>query len=66
MLVIFGIIFLISLVLAIRSMGDFDVPDAIKKIILGKRARGTILFMKKKIVHYSSGSSSLSSGSNPK
>ena len=66
MLTILIIIFLLSLVLAIRSMGDFEIPAAIKKIILGKRARGTILFMKKKIVHYSSGSSSLSSVSKPK
>lgn len=47
-------------------MGDFEVPDVVKKILFGKRARGTILFMKKKIVHYSSGSSSLSSVSKPK
>lgn len=62
----FFIIFVISLILAIRSMKDFDVPEAIKKFVLRHRARGTILFMKKKIVHYSSGSSSFSSGSKPK
>ncbi len=66
MTITFAIILFISLILAIRSMGDFEVPDVVKKILFGKRARGTILFMKKKIVHYSSGSSSLSSVSKPK
>lgn len=62
MIITFAIILILSLVLAIRSMKDFDVPESIKKLIMGKRAKGTILFLKKKIVHYSSGSSSLSSG----
>jgi hypothetical protein len=52
MLASFLIILGISVILAVRSMKDFEVPDTIKKLINAKRAKGTILFLGKKIIHY--------------
>ncbi|KKP67006.1 MAG: hypothetical protein UR63_C0025G0013, partial [Candidatus Roizmanbacteria bacterium GW2011_GWC2_35_12] len=46
---------------ALRSMKDFGVPKEIKRLLDRKKAKGTIIFSKKKMIHYSSGSSSLSS-----
>jgi len=63
MLIWFIAIFIVSLILAFRSMRDFDIPSEIKHLLMSKRVRGTILFLKGKIKHYSSISSSLSSGS---
>ena len=63
MIITLLIIFVLSLIMAIYSMRDFDVPDSVKKLISRKNAKGTIVFLKKKIIHYSSGSSSFSSGS---
>ncbi len=62
MYISFFIILVVSIILAVRSMKDFGVPEVIKKMISSKRAKGTIIFLKKKIIHYSSGSSSFSSG----
>lgn len=55
---IVGIIFIISLILAIRSMKDFGIPKELKVWLNGKRIKGTIVFFKDKIKHYSSSSSS--------
>lgn len=52
MIISFLIIFCISAILAARSMKDFDVPESIKTLISGKKAKGTIIFLKKKIIHY--------------
>jgi len=54
MVVEFTIIFIISLILAIRSMSDLEVPSEVKKMIVNKKGRGTILFFKGKTVHYHS------------
>jgi hypothetical protein len=55
---IFGGILLASFIMAFRSMKDFEVPDEIKKILLPKTVKGTIVFFKNKVTHYSSTSSS--------
>jgi len=54
MFLIFIIIFVISLILAIRSMKDFGVPNEIKKIILNKKTKGRILILKNKTIHIKS------------
>lgn len=54
------IILVISLILAIRSVNhELSVPSEIKKIKIRKvnPTSGVILFLKRKIVHYSSKSS---------
>ncbi|MFH0773404.1 MAG: hypothetical protein V1922_03785 [bacterium] len=56
-------LFFISLILALRSMKDFHVPEEIQRIINNKKYKGRIVFFKnKKVKHYSSSSSSKSSG----
>lgn len=52
MLAGFLIILGLSIILAARSMKDFEVPETIKKLINAKRAKGTILFLGKRIIHY--------------
>lgn len=52
------IIFVVALLSAIYSMRDFDVPKEIHTLIFQKKARGTIVFLKESIKHYSSSSSS--------
>jgi len=52
MFISFLIIFAFSLILAYRSMKDFNVPSEINKMIQGKKVRGKIVFFKNKIVHY--------------
>lgn len=56
-------IFLISLILAVRSMKDIHIPEEIQRLIHNKKYKGRIVFFKgKKTKHYSSSSSSKSSG----
>jgi hypothetical protein len=53
------IIFIISLVMAIRSVEhELSVPKEVKNIKIRKNEglSGVILFLKKKIIHYSSSS----------
>ncbi len=57
-IVVVFLIILISLVLAARSMKDFDIPKELRMFIDSKRIRGTIVFFKEKIKHYSSSSGS--------
>jgi hypothetical protein len=52
MLISFLIILAISIILAVRSMKDFNVPSEINNLILGKKVKGKIVFFKNKIVHY--------------
>ncbi len=63
MIILFFVIFLISVILAIRSMKDFQVPSEIKHLLLTGKIKGTIVFLKDKIVHYRHHSSSVSSNS---
>jgi len=46
------LIFIISIILAFRSMKDFNVPSEINRLIQGKKIRGKIVFFKNKVVHY--------------
>jgi len=39
-------------------MKDFTIPREVKKIIRENKSKGTILFLKKNIKHYSSSSGS--------
>jgi len=58
--VIAVIIFIISLLLAIRDINrELSVPKSVANLKIGKKKAlsGVILFLKKKIIHYSSGSS---------
>ncbi|MCX6731093.1 MAG: hypothetical protein NTZ55_04545 [Candidatus Roizmanbacteria bacterium] len=56
-------LFVFSLALALRSMKDLNVPQEIHRMIRNKKYKGKIVFFKdKKVKHYSSSSSSRSSG----
>lgn len=55
---IFIILFCLSLVLAVRSMRDFEIPSEIRQLLRSRKIHGTIVFMKDKVLHYSSTSSS--------
>ncbi|MDH7476271.1 MAG: hypothetical protein QHH09_02245 [Microgenomates group bacterium] len=62
MAIYFFIIFIISFLVTLKSMNDFQLPKEISSIInKNKTIKGTILFFKNKIMHYSSMSSSGSS-----
>jgi len=65
MLLIFILLFLISFLWALWSMRDFGLPKEILNLINRLKLRGTILFLKKKVIHYSS-SSKFSSSSGTK
>jgi hypothetical protein len=51
-------LFVLSFILAVRSMGDLDIPDEIQRLLRVRKIKGTILFMSGKVKHYSSTSSS--------
>lgn len=54
------VLLIISLILAIKSMSrELSVPEYVKKLKITKKKRiyGVILFLKEKIIHYSSTSS---------
>lgn len=51
-IVIIAFIFFISLLLALQSMKDFDVPAEIKTLFSIKKLKGTIVFFKNKVKHY--------------
>ena len=57
----FSSLFIISFILAVRSVRhELTVPESVQKIKIRKRRKGlsgVILFLKEKIVHYSSDSS---------
>lgn len=57
----FSFLFIISFILAVRAVGhELTAPDVVKKIKIKRRKKGlsgVILFLKEKIVHYSSDSS---------
>jgi len=58
--IILIILFLLSLIMALFSMKDFQTPAEISRFITFRKVRGTIIFFKDKISHYSSSSSSTS------
>lgn len=55
------IILFFSFILALLSMKDLGFADELRKILDRKKIRGTIVFFKNKIIHYSSKSSFSSS-----
>lgn len=59
---IFAGIFLVSLILALISMRDMGVPKEISRLIGIRKHKGSIVFFKHQVKHYSSSSSSRSSG----
>lgn len=52
---VISIIFIISLVSAVRSLHELEAPPEIKKLMKKRKPAigGVILFLKKKVVHYS-------------
>ncbi|QQS43365.1 hypothetical protein IPM65_04360 [Candidatus Roizmanbacteria bacterium] len=59
-LIILAVLFLISFILAWISMKDFHIPKEIRKMISMRKMKGSIVFFKNKVEHYSSSSSSSS------
>lgn len=59
---IFAGIFVLSLIMAILSMRDMGVPKEISRLISVRKHKGSIVFFKHQVKHYSSSSSSRSSG----
>lgn len=58
--IIFIALLLLSIFITYKSMDDLETPKEIRNLINKKKAKGTILFFKKKIKHYSSSPSSSS------
>lgn len=50
---IFTLILTVSVALALRSMKDFDGGNEVRKLVR-KRKKGTIVFHKNRVKHYSS------------
>lgn len=48
----FVVIFLVSILLALRSMRDFHLPEELQRMLNAKKVKGTIVFLKNKVVHY--------------
>lgn len=60
MLLFIAVIFLVSFILAVRSaQNELEIPAQVKKIKIKKKKglSGVILFLQKKIIHYSSSDS---------
>ena len=51
-LLISGIILVIAFILALRSMKDFDFSQEIEKLLHQRKMKGTIVFFKDKIEHF--------------
>ena len=59
-LIISGTILIVSLLLAIKdASAELSIPESVKKIKIKKKKKlsGVIIFLRKKIIHYSSDSS---------
>jgi hypothetical protein len=52
-LIAIGIILVISIILAIRSLHELETPRDLAKLSRRKSSSGVILFLRKKIIHYS-------------
>jgi hypothetical protein len=61
MVFIFLLLLILSFLLALRSMKDLDVPVEIERLVRSRKIKGSIVFLKNKIKHYSSLSPSSSS-----
>ena len=58
--IVFILILIISVLITFKSMKDLEAPKEIRSLIKKRKTKGTILFLKKKIKHYSSSLSSSS------
>ncbi|MEK7079141.1 MAG: hypothetical protein AAB929_03655 [Patescibacteria group bacterium] len=58
MIFIIIIILAVSLILALFSMKDLGIPKEIARLIAIRKHRGSIVFFKDKVKHYSSSSKS--------
>lgn len=54
-LIILGIL-VVSFLLALYSMKDLQIPSEIQKLLSRRKIKGTIVFLKNKVKHYSSSS----------
>jgi len=61
MIGLFLLLFAISLITAFLSMKDMDIPKEIVRLISVRKHKGSIVFFKGKVKHYSSDSSSKTS-----
>lgn len=61
MIITIIVLLIVSFVVALRSMKDFDTPPEVRKLLPLKKIKGSIVFFKNKIDHYSSSTSSSSS-----
>jgi len=50
--VILILILILSFILALRSMKDFELPKEVRRLLKINRIKGTIVFLKEKIKHY--------------
>lgn len=62
-IIVLTLLFLASIILAAYSMRDFNVPPEVKRVLGFKKIRGSIVFFKDRVTHYSSVSSRSSSSS---
>ena len=52
-LLMIGILILIlSFILAVRSMADFEIPKEVRRLLKINKVKGTIMFLKGKVKHY--------------
>lgn len=58
MILTISTILVISFIMALWSMRDFKMPDEIQKLLMRRKIKGTIVFLKDKVKHYSSDSAS--------
>lgn len=47
------LILIISIILAFSSLHELEIPPEVKKLSKRKFSSGVIIFLKKKIIHYS-------------
>ncbi len=52
MIIIFISLLIFSFILALRSMKDFSIPLELKRLLENKKFKGSILFLKHKVIHY--------------
>ena len=61
--IIITILFIVAFLIALKSTSELDFGSTIEQIIQRKKIKGTIVFFKDKVVHYSPQSSDSSSPS---
>jgi len=49
---ILGLILILSFILAVRSMADFEIPKEVRRLLKINKVKGTIMFLKGKVKHY--------------